>query len=120
MKYAFLFYETPDAMAKRDGAPDSAQYWAAWRSYMDLVQQSGAMESGKGLQHPATKTRVSRNGSERVVEDGPFAEGHEELGGFIIVEAADLDAAIALAEQAPCAAPGRGHVELRPCLVPAS
>lgn len=113
MQYAILYHETPGEVGKR-GTDEAPGYWAAWTEYMDMIRASGALVGGNALEPPNTATIV-RAGT---VQDGPFPETREELGGFVIVEAAHLDAAIKIAEGAPCAKPGRGHVEVRPVLMP--
>ncbi|XWN32195.1 MAG: YciI family protein [Devosia sp.] len=115
MEYALLFYEAPEEWAKRTDAKHAEGYWASWTRYMQLLGDSGAMRGGKALQTGDTKTIVKSNGSARVVEDGPFAEPHEELGGFVVVEAEHIDEALRLAEMAPCAQ--NGHVEVRPLMI---
>jgi hypothetical protein len=74
-----------------------------------VVGQGGKIVSGDALQPTATATSVRGD----VVTDGPFVETKEALGGFYIVEAADLDQAIAFAKQCPAPA---GGVEVRPIL----
>ena len=113
MQYAILYHEAPHEVAKR-GTHDAPDYWAAWTTYMDMIRESGALLTGNALAPPATATLVRAG----VVQDGPFPETKEELGGFVIVEAANLDAAIKITQGAPCAKPGAGHVEVRPVLMP--
>jgi len=110
MKYALLYFEAPGEIAKRSSPEDAPAYWAAWTQYMETF--AGARQGGSALEPPAMATVVSKPGDEAVVEDGPYADSHEELGGFVIVEAENLDDAIAMAAGAPCAATGR--VEIRP------
>ena len=76
------------------------------------IQASGNWVFGGGLHPASTATVVKVDGGDTVVTDGPFVETKEQLGGFWIVEAADLDAALALARRATvaCMAP----VEVRP------
>jgi hypothetical protein len=69
---------------------------------------------GNALQSAGTATSIRREGSEFVVTDGPFVETKEALGGYYLVEAADLDEAIAIAKDIP--APG-GGLEVRPVMV---
>lgn len=114
MQYALLYYETPQESAKRGSASDAEGYWASWTRYMEMLSSSGALQGGHPLEVPHTKTLVRHADGHRVIEDGPFPETHDELGGFVIVDANDLDAAVQLAEQAPCAR--AGHVEVRPVL----
>jgi hypothetical protein len=76
------------------------------------LQADGAWVFGGGL-HPAdTATVVRVTGGEVLTTDGPFAETKEQLGGFWVIEAADLDSALALAAQAAAAC--REPVEVRP------
>ena len=76
------------------------------------IMASGAWVFGGGL-HPAdTATVVSEKGGEVVSTDGPYAETREHLGGFWVIKAADLDAALALAGEATVAC--KGAVEVRP------
>lgn len=115
MQYCLMFFETPTETARRAG-PDAGQYWAAWTRYFDMVRATTEVLSGNPLQPGETKTLVRNGASGRVVEDGPFPDAREELAGYVILDLADIDAAIALAEGAPCAAAG-GHVEIRPVLM---
>jgi hypothetical protein len=76
------------------------------------LQDSGAWVFAGGL-HPAdTATTVDATGADVVTTDGPFAESKEQIGGFWVVEAPDLDAALALAAKGSAAC--RGKVEVRP------
>jgi hypothetical protein len=76
------------------------------------IQEAGAWVFAGGLHPASTATVVRVNGDEVQTTDGPFAEGKEHIGGFWVVKAADLDAALDLARRATraCAAP----VEVRP------
>jgi hypothetical protein len=71
---------------------------------------------GAGLHAPAMATTVRLRGNERLVQDGPFTETKELLGGLFMIEAPDLDAALAWAARCPAAA--TGSVEVRPMLPP--
>jgi hypothetical protein len=76
------------------------------------VQEQGSWVFGGGL-HPAnTATVVRSQNGEVLTSDGPFAESKEQLGGFWVIEAPDLDAALALAAEASAAC--EGPVEVRP------
>ena len=76
------------------------------------MQQTGAWVFGGGLHDPSVATVVRTKGGETVMTDGPFAETKELLGGFWIIEAPDLDAALKWAEKASAAC--EGPVEVRP------
>lgn len=116
MQYVLMFYETPDDAASRsDGRAE--KYWAGWSAYIAALQQSGLVRGGEGLQPPASATTVKVRGGKRSVQDGPFADTKEQLGGFFVLEAS-LDVALEWASRAPCAA--TGGVEVRPTLPPPS
>ncbi|MCU1454984.1 MAG: hypothetical protein JWN46_3130 [Acidimicrobiales bacterium] len=80
-------------------------------TFNQKLQDQGSWVFAGGL-HPAdTATVVDNTGGEGLVTDGPFAEAKEQLGGFWVVEAPDLDAALALAQEASAAC--AGPVEVR-------
>jgi hypothetical protein len=76
------------------------------------LQASGAWVFGGGLHDPASATVVRATDGDPLMTDGPFAETKEQLGGFWIITAPDLDAALALAAKASAAC--MGPVEVRP------
>lgn len=76
------------------------------------LQESGSWVFGGGLMPRETATTVDHTGEEAVVTDGPFAESKEWLGGFWIIEAPDLDAALQWAKEGSAACAGK--VEVRP------
>lgn len=113
MQYALFFTETASEHA-RQHTDDAPAYWGAWKDYIGMIHAAGAMVSGEGLAPPSTATIV-KNGA---VQDGPFPETRDELGGFVIIKADNLDAAIKIAMAAPTALPGAGQVEIRPVMNP--
>ena len=115
MDYMLMFYETPDELAKRSDARAPA-YWSAWSAYVQALGAEGVVRSGAGLQPPTLATTLRLEGDRRRVQDGPFADSREQLGGFFVIDVPDLDAALAWAARAPCA--GAGGVEVRPILPP--
>jgi hypothetical protein len=114
VKYALFIYETPAAFANRSDA-EQERYWAAWRAWGVALNEAGVMRGGNALQPPATATVVRNVGDRRQVQDGPFADSKEQLGGFTLIEAPTLDAALAWAAKAPVVAMG-GAIEVRPVL----
>ncbi|MEY2402202.1 MAG: hypothetical protein QOJ08_2313 [Ilumatobacteraceae bacterium] len=94
-------------------APESMQrMYAQVDVFNKKVQEQGSWVFGGGL-HPAnTATVVRSQNGEVLTSDGPFAESKEQLGGFWVIEAPDLDAALALAAEASAAC--EGPVEVRP------
>lgn len=115
MQFMIAFAETADDFAQRRDPARAGAYWAAWTAYIGALQQSGVVVSGAGLEPPETATTVRLRGGRRVVQDGPFADSHEHLAGFFIIEVSGLDEALAWAERAPCSA--TGGTEVRPLMV---
>jgi hypothetical protein len=111
MQFALLIYESPEAFATRKGDGTHA-YTAAWRVYHKALVEAGIYVAGDPLEVPETATTVRQRAGKRAVQDGPFADTKEQLGGFIILELASLDAALEWAARCPAAA--YGAVEVRP------
>jgi hypothetical protein len=111
-EYAVLIYGDEAAIAK--GGPELESQ--IMKGHMEFGEANQAkLRGGQALQSVTTATTVRQDaGGSIAVTDGPFAETKEALGGFYIVEAADLDEAIALAKQVP--APS-GSIEVRPVRV---
>lgn len=116
MQYMLIFNESTAEVARRDDPAAAPAYWGAWQAYIGALGGAGVVVSGNGLQPPRTATIVRMVGGQRQVQDGPFADTHEHLGGYFIVEVASLDEALAWAARAPCAS--AGSVEVRPVLPP--
>jgi hypothetical protein len=111
MQFALLIYESPEAFATRN--KDS--YVGAWRAYHKALVEAGIFVGGDPLQLPETGTTVRLKEGKRSVQDGPYADTKEQLGGFTILELPSLD--VALDWAARCPAASYGAVEVRP-LVP--
>jgi hypothetical protein len=87
----------------------------AWNDYTNALVDAGAFIAGEGLQPSATATTVKRTeDGERVVSDGPFAETKEQVGGFYLLECANLDDALEWAKKVPIR-PGNS-AEVRPVM----
>jgi hypothetical protein len=117
MQYTLLYNETPAEQARRD-TQDAPAYWGAWNAYMGAMAAAGVMIGGNGLMPPRTATTLRIADGAWQVEDGPFADTKEQLGGYVVIEVADLDAALEWAARAPCAT--AGSVEVRPVMPPPS
>lgn len=116
MQFALLVYESPEAFATRNqDEPDA--YIGAWRVYYKALVEAGIYVGGDPLEVPETGTTVRCKEAKRHVQDGPFADTKEQLGGFIILELPSLDAALDWAARCPAAS--AGAVEVRP-LAPAA
>src|SRR5437868_8228253 len=114
MNCSRMIHESADGSARRADKAKSRAYWAAWPLYPQALQEAGVFVGGAGLQPPDTATVVKVRGGQRHVQDGPYAETKEQLGGFYIITAPDLDAALDWAARVPVG-PG-GLVEVRPNL----
>src|SRR6267142_2692053 len=112
MKYMLLVYL--DEQALTDSEREHCYVESA-----QLTQQlnsSGQYLDASPLHPISTATSVRIREGKRLVTDGPFAETREQLGGFFLVEAADVEEAISIAARLPTARRGRGTVEVRPVL----
>jgi len=118
MKYTLLIYENAAGFALRNDPKKAKAYWAAWPAYSKALQEAGVMVGGAGLEPSKTATTVQLRDGKRHVQDGPYADSKEQLGGFYIIDVPDLDKALEWAARVP-AAPG-SVVEVRPNLVPPS
>ena len=110
MQYALLIY-TPEATADAT-AEEQMGEMAAYDAFTEHVRSRGALLAGEALHPSATATTVRVRDGQTISTDGPFAETKEVLGGFYLVEAADLDEAIAYAAKIPGAK--TGSIEVRP------
>ena len=110
MQYALLIY-TPE----RETEPtpkELGEEMDAYNAFTEHVRSRGAMKGGEALDSVDTATTVRVVEGKTITTDGPFAETKETLGGFYLVEAADLDEAISFAAMIPGAK--RGCIEVRP------
>lgn len=80
--------------------------------FNDEIKASGHWVFAGGLEHPSTATQVDNSNGKNIVTDGPYLEAKEHLGGFWVIEAADLDEALAIAARGSLAC--RNVVEVRP------
>jgi hypothetical protein len=116
MEYMLIYRECADDIARRDDPAQAPAYWGAWMAYIGALRASGVSKGGNGLQPPQTATTVRVRDGRRQVQDGPFAELREELGGYMIIDVPGLDEALEWAARAPCAA--TGSTEVRAVLPP--
>jgi len=109
MQYTVLIYD-----AASNTNPNTPDVMAAHFAYGDLLVKAGVMRGGQGLQPPQTAKSLRLKGSQRVVHDGPFADTKEQLGGFYIIEAANIEEALHWAAKCPVSA--EGGIEVRETL----
>jgi hypothetical protein len=91
---------------------EQSRWLGAYRAYMEAMKNAGVLKSSGGLQPSTMATTVRVRDDKPQVLDGPYADTKEQLGGFHIIEVADLDAAISWASRSPTAL--HGVVEVRP------
>jgi hypothetical protein len=118
MQYILLIYsnEAADADAMKTLSPEQRQATLGeWFSYTEALKTAKAYVAGDALQPTGTATTVRLRNGDRMITDGPFAETKEQLGGYYLIEAKDLDEAIAWAGRCPGAK--NGSVEVRPIMV---
>ena len=111
MQFALLIYESPEAFETRNN-DGTDSYTGAWRAYHKALVEAGIFVGGDPLQVPETGTTVRIKDGKRHVQDGPYADTKEQLGGFTILELPSLD--VALDWAARCPAASAGAVEVRP------
>jgi len=111
MKYLLLIYDREQNWVKMSEAEQGAMYGEYMKLTQDIKDSGHYISSGQ--LHPvgsATSVRVRNN--EQLITDGPFAETHEQLGGYYLIEAKDLDEATSIAARIPSAR--LGTIEVRP------
>ena len=109
MKYMLLVYSDEQAWSKMTEA-ERGKVAGEFRQFTQSIEASGHYQAGSQLQRTTTSVRV-RDGK-RLLTDGPFAETREQLGGYYLIEAKDLNEAIEIAERVPSSR--FGTVEVRP------
>lgn len=111
MRYMLLFHYL-EATEQEIGAEAVADGMRAMASYAATLEQAGILVSGQVLQPSAGSTTLKLVDGEPRVQDGPFADTKEQLGGVMVIDVPDLDAALEWARQAPPLS--WGAVEIRP------
>jgi hypothetical protein len=114
MQYLLTIYEPEETYAGM-GEAALTEVVAKHMALSAEMRQAGVLLGGDGLQGVATATTiVTGAGGAQTLHDGPFAETHEQLGGYYLLDVADLDAAIAWARRVPVVQGGK--VEIRPVM----
>jgi hypothetical protein len=110
MKYMLLIHFDQEAWGKLS-LTERQQIYGEHVQLAAQLTSSGQYLAGAPLQPPSTATSVRIRDGQRLVTDGPFAETREQLGGYMLIEAKDLDEAIGIAARVPGAC--MGTVEVR-------
>jgi hypothetical protein len=109
MEYMFHLYSDENVPTPAPDSPEFGEFMGKWMAFNQVLIDGGHWVSGASLMPTPTATSV-RIGT-GAVTDGPFMETKEQLGGYYLISAENLDQALALAAQVPL---GAGTVEVRP------
>ena len=113
MRYLLLIYDDEKAFTTKSQEEIGA-VMGAYEKYTEDLRQTAKLEAGEALQPTMTATTVRVKNGETLTTDGPFAETKEQLGGFYMIKANDLDEAIEWAAKIPSAE--YGSIEVRPIM----
>jgi hypothetical protein len=113
MRYMLLIYDNEQSMAGMTEAEGIA-LMQGYAAFTNEIREKGLFHAGDPLQPTSTATTVRVRNGKTQTTDGPFAETHEQLGGYYILDCKDLDEAIAAAAKIPTAA--KGSIEVRPIM----
>jgi hypothetical protein len=112
MQYVLLIYGDERAWNQLSEA-DKAKVGVDMGTFSRELTAAGKLRGGAPLQQGASATTVRMQKGKRIITDGPFTETKEQLGGFMLIEAADLDEALAIVAKMPDVSP-HAAVEIRP------
>jgi hypothetical protein len=113
MKYLCMIYDDETSWASMPKA-ESDRMMADYGALTDSIKASGHMIAGEALQPTSSATTVRVRNGKTLTTDGPFAETKEQLGGFYLIDAKDLNDAIQVAARIPSAK--YGSIEVRPIM----
>ena len=114
MQYMLLIYDDEKKLAAMPDA-EQGQFMGGYMEFTQSIKKSGHHRAGDALHPTSTATSVRVRDGKTLSTDGPFAETREQLGGYYLIEAKDLDEAIAIAARIPSAK--LGTIEVRPVVV---
>jgi len=114
MQYMMSFFQPMSEFDKRDDPQQKDALWGAWTAYVKALRESGLVVSGNGLLPPGSGASVRIRDGKRQVQDGPFADTKEHLGGYFILEAPSLDVVLEWAARSPSSSVGT--TEVRPVM----
>ena len=114
MKYMLMFCDDENREGPDPESEEGEAEMAAWIAYSEALVSAGVWVSGEALLPTVTATTVRVQDGSTVTSDGPFAETKETIGGYEIIDVADLDEAISWAER--CPVHPQGSVEVRPVM----
>ena len=115
MRYTLFLYNN-EADFANPSEEEIQQQMEIYGAYIGALQEAGVFVDTDWLQPSMTGTTLSLRDGKRAVQDGPYADTKEQLGGYFVIDVPDLDAALAWAEKCPSAQ--YGIIELRPSAMP--
>jgi hypothetical protein len=113
MRYILLIYD-PESKWVTMSEEERGQLFQEYGAFTESIKKSGHYVSGDPLQPTSTATTVRVRSGKTATTDGPFAETREQLGGFYIIKASNLDEATGIAARVPSAR--MGSIEVRPIM----
>jgi hypothetical protein len=113
MQYLLMIYQNEAELADRS-PEDRQRLTGEYVEFSRSIVKSGHFKAGDALQPVKAATTVRVRDGKRLVTDGPFAETREQLGGYYLIEAKDLDEALDIAARVPTAK--HGSIEVRPIM----
>jgi hypothetical protein len=111
MDYMITLYSDENTPMPEPGTPEFDAFMGAWMGYNQTLIDGGHWIAASNLMPTMTATTLRKTSGGQSITDGPFAETKEQLGGFYLISATDLDQALALASQIPM---DGGSIEVRP------
>jgi hypothetical protein len=117
MQYLLMLYVNESGWTKLSKA-EQEQGVAAYTAYTEALTKASVLKGANRLQPSASATTVRTTNGKTQVLDGPYVDSKEQLGGYYLIDAPDLDAALSWAARCPAA--GHGVVEVRPLWAPSA
>jgi hypothetical protein len=114
MKAMILAYEAPGDFARRTDKAQYKAYMDGWYAFGGSLERAGILKNSAALEAPETATVLTVENGKRTVEDGPFSDSKEQLGGFFVIEVGSMDEAVDWAKKCPAARNGRVDVHVVP------
>ena len=111
MKYLLMIYAS-ESQENAMSTEDRGKQMQAYGAYSEALVKAGAMQGGERLRPSTDATSVKVRGGKTEVLNGPYADTREQLGGYYVIDAPDLDAALSWAARCPTSA--YGTIEVRP------
>jgi hypothetical protein len=116
MKYILLMYWNQSEVPELSSPEEQQAATKAWQALLQEAKTAGVLVSQNGVAPDSSATTVRVREGKSMITDGPFAETHEQMGGYFLIDVENLDDAIRWAEKIPAAQ--YGSIEIRPLWSP--